>query len=119
MLSDHIISYHPVHCSGHPDRCADIAEWLVRNGLALDWPTYTIKLSVMLSKVQSVDQRTRLGMRCRLSPAADVPLHMYEAKASYRLNDTKIALVSYSFRQPGTSHRFFIPREVFTVAVRA
>ena len=27
-----------------------------------------------LSKVQSVDQRMRLGMRCRLSPTADVPL---------------------------------------------
>ena len=28
-----------------------------------------------LSKVQSVDQRMRLGMRCRLSPTADVPSH--------------------------------------------
>ena len=28
-----------------------------------------------LSKVQSVDQRIRLGMRCRLSPTADVPSH--------------------------------------------
>ena len=31
--------------------------------------------SVDLSKVQSVDQRMRLGMRCRLSPTADVPSH--------------------------------------------
>ena len=31
--------------------------------------------SVLLSKVQSVDQRMRLGMRCRLSPTADVPSH--------------------------------------------
>ena len=30
---------------------------------------------VHLSKVQSVDQRMRLGMRCRLSPTADVPSH--------------------------------------------
>ena len=30
---------------------------------------------VALSKVQSVDQRMRLGMRCRLSPTADVPSH--------------------------------------------
>ena len=28
-----------------------------------------------LSKVQSVEQRMRLGMRCRLSPTADVPSH--------------------------------------------
>jgi hypothetical protein len=28
-----------------------------------------------LSKVQSVDQRMRLGMRCRLSLTADVPSH--------------------------------------------
>ena len=28
-----------------------------------------------LSEVQSVDQRMRLGMRCRLSPTADVPSH--------------------------------------------
>ena len=28
-----------------------------------------------LSKVQSVDQRMRVGMRCRLSPTADVPSH--------------------------------------------
>ena len=26
-------------------------------------------------QVQSVDQRMRLGMRCRLSPTADVPSH--------------------------------------------
>jgi len=30
---------------------------------------------VRLSKLQSVDQRMRLGMRCRLSPIADVPSH--------------------------------------------
>ena len=29
----------------------------------------------VLSKVQSVDQPMRLGMRCRLSPTADVPSH--------------------------------------------
>src|SRR6476660_8209821 len=29
----------------------------------------------MLCKVQSVDQRMRIGMRCRLSPTADVPSH--------------------------------------------
>jgi len=29
----------------------------------------------LLSKVQSVDQRMRLGMGCRLSPIADVPPH--------------------------------------------
>ena len=28
-----------------------------------------------LSKVRSVDQRIRLGMRCPLSPTADVPSH--------------------------------------------
>ena len=32
-----------------------------------------------LSKVQSVDQRMRLGMRCRLSPTADVPSHTSRA----------------------------------------
>ena len=32
-------------------------------------------VTVHLSKVQSVDQRMRLGMRCRLSPTADVPSH--------------------------------------------
>ena len=31
--------------------------------------------STDISKVQSVDQRMRLGMRCRLSPTADVPSH--------------------------------------------
>jgi hypothetical protein len=29
-----------------------------------------------LRKVRSVDQRVRLGMRCLLSPTADVPSHM-------------------------------------------
>ena len=32
-------------------------------------------IDMRLSKVQSVDQRMRLGMRCRLSPTADVPSH--------------------------------------------
>ena len=31
--------------------------------------------TMLLSKVQPVDQRMRLGMRCRLSPTADVPSH--------------------------------------------
>ena len=31
--------------------------------------------SIRLSKVPSVDQRMRLGMRCRLSPTADVSSH--------------------------------------------
>ena len=34
-----------------------------------------VKLRNSASKVQSVDQRMRLGMRCRLSPTADVPSH--------------------------------------------
>jgi hypothetical protein len=33
------------------------------------------RAATMLSKVQSVDQRMRLRMRCRLSPTADVPSH--------------------------------------------
>jgi hypothetical protein len=36
----------------------------------------------VLSKVQSVDQRIRLEMRCRLSPTADVPLHTSGAGTS-------------------------------------
>ncbi len=34
---------------------------------------------VRLSNVQSVEQRMRLGMRCRLSPTADVPSHTSKA----------------------------------------
>ena len=40
-----------------------------------DRPTITAQSEWQLSKVQSVDQRMRLGMRCRLSPTADVPSH--------------------------------------------
>ena len=39
------------------------------------WRRLMIKTCGLLSKVQSVDQRMRLGMRCRLSPTADVPSH--------------------------------------------
>ena len=42
---------------------------LVREGGAL------VKLRNSASKVQLVDHRMRLGMRCRLSPTADVPSH--------------------------------------------
>jgi hypothetical protein len=34
-----------------------------------------VRRCALLNKVQSVDQRMRLGMRCRLSPTADVPSH--------------------------------------------
>ena len=37
--------------------------------------------SAFLSKVQSVDQRMRLGMRCRLSPTADVPSHTCQQRS--------------------------------------
>ena len=37
-----------------------------------------------LSKVQSVDMRMRLGMRCRLSPTADVPSHTSGAAMCHR-----------------------------------
>ena len=43
--------------------------------------------SVDLSKVQSVDQRMRLGMRCRLSPTADVPSHTSGADSCTAAND--------------------------------
>ena len=42
---------------------------LVREGSPL------VKLRNSASKIQSVDQRMRLGTRCRLSPTADVPSH--------------------------------------------
>ena len=38
-------------------------------------PPFVTTFKEWLSKVQSVDQRMRLGMRCRLSPTADVPSH--------------------------------------------
>ena len=38
-------------------------------------PPHILLLPPYLSKVQSVDRRMRLGMRCRLSPTADVPSH--------------------------------------------
>src|SRR6185312_14065992 len=40
-----------------------------------DYAAETTEWRVALTKVQSVDQRMRLGMRCRLSPIADVPSH--------------------------------------------
>ena len=53
---------------------------IFRNGKGpADLFTPTIRA---LSKVQSVDQRMRLGMRCRLSPTADVPSHTSGAAAS-------------------------------------
>ena len=38
-------------------------------------PPFVTTFKEWLTKVQSVDQRMRLGMRCRLSPTADVPSH--------------------------------------------
>ena len=40
-----------------------------------DTRNHALALVALLSNVQSVDQWMRLGMRCRLSPTADVPSH--------------------------------------------
>jgi len=50
---------------------------------------------ICLSKGQSVDQRMRLGMQCRLSPTADVPSHtsgaaMAMKRTSLTLSDTRV-----------------------------
>src|SRR5258707_13018712 len=46
-----------------------------RWGILRTWCVNQYRLANMFgrSEVQSVDQRMRLGMRCRLSPTADVP----------------------------------------------
>ena len=45
-----------------------------------------------LSKVQSVDQRMRLGMRCRLSPTADVPSHTSGAAMCHKADHSAFEL---------------------------
>ena len=57
------------------------------NAVRTVWNAEAIDTS-HLSKVQSVDQRMRLGMRCRLSPTADVQFsaaHGCRKKRSLRL----------------------------------
>ena len=57
--------------------------------------------SVDLSKVQSVDQRMRLGTRCRLSPTADVPSHTSGAAMCHKRHSiTSSALRTGLFGQP-------------------
>ena len=48
----------------------------------------------LLSKVQSVDQRMRLGMRCRLSPTADVPSHTSGAVCAITGSDEPYSITS-------------------------
>ena len=45
-----------------------------------------------LSKVQSADQRMRLGMRCRLAPTADVPSHTSGAAMCHRPGVLRLTL---------------------------
>jgi len=45
------------------------------SGYQYDAPQSRFMRTRVLGKVQSVDQRIRLGMRCRRSPTADVPSH--------------------------------------------
>ena len=42
-----------------------------------------------LSKVQLVDQRMRLGMRCRLSPTTNVPSHTSGAATDALIEESK------------------------------
>ena len=46
-------------------------------------------ITATLSKFQSVDQRMRLGMRCRLSPTPDVPSHTSGAAMCQRATFAK------------------------------
>ena len=51
-----------------------------------------------LSKVQSVDQQMRIGMRCRLSPTADVPSHTSGAAIDALIEESKNSRCSRSGR---------------------
>ena len=78
---------------------------------------------VLLSKVQSVDQRMRLGMRCRLSPTADVPSHTSGA-AMYARSGRSILVATgehwqrSSFGQPGLPQPRFVSRQVFGMPIQ-
>ena len=67
---------------GRTSASAECRHW---SGRAVRWSS----CAILLSKVQSVDQRMRLGMRCRLSPTADVPSHTSGAAMCQRATSTR------------------------------
>jgi hypothetical protein len=69
--------------AGQPVGAGDF-ESLVRKPMLPGQDIRPERRCAFLSKVQSVDMRMRLGMRCRLSPTADVPSYTSGAASPRR-----------------------------------